>query len=190
MFKRFRERLTYANVTASLALFIALGGTSYALTLPRNSVGSAQIRANAVGASEIRTAAVRSREIRNRSIRTSDLSVSARRSLRGAKGDAGPQGPAGPAAARYFAAVSAAGQFVRGNATSGGHPTAGSGSYTVGFAQSISGCVFTATLGTTDATGVGPGRINVRDEGGSIGVQTFDAAGNPADLPFHVIAAC
>ena len=28
------ERLSYANVTATLALFLALGGTSYALTLP------------------------------------------------------------------------------------------------------------------------------------------------------------
>ena len=42
--RRLRDRLTYANVISSLALFIALGGTSYALTLPRNSVGSAQIR--------------------------------------------------------------------------------------------------------------------------------------------------
>jgi hypothetical protein len=42
---RARQRLTYANVMATLALFIALGGTSYAaLTLPKNSVGSKQIR--------------------------------------------------------------------------------------------------------------------------------------------------
>ena len=44
-FRRLRSRLSYANVTASLALFIALGGTGYAaVTLPRNSVGSAQLR--------------------------------------------------------------------------------------------------------------------------------------------------
>ena len=39
--RRIRDRLTYANVTATLALFIALGGSSYAaLKLPRDSVGS------------------------------------------------------------------------------------------------------------------------------------------------------
>lgn len=39
-----RGRLSYANVTASVALFIALGGTGYAATrLPRDSVASPQI---------------------------------------------------------------------------------------------------------------------------------------------------
>jgi hypothetical protein len=42
-------RPTYANVVATLALFVALGGASYAaVTLPRNSVGSAQLRNGSV----------------------------------------------------------------------------------------------------------------------------------------------
>lgn len=36
-----------------LALFVALGGVSYAATLPRNSVGAKQIKNNAVGTSEV-----------------------------------------------------------------------------------------------------------------------------------------
>src|SRR3954447_22071285 len=97
---RLRLRLSYASVTATLALFIGLGGSSYAaLKLPRNSVGPTQIRAGAV----------RSSEVKNRSLRTADLSLSARRALRGAAGPPGPQGPAGPPATRFFAAVSAAG---------------------------------------------------------------------------------
>jgi hypothetical protein len=37
-----RRHLTYANVVASLALFLALGGAAFAATqLPRNSVGTA-----------------------------------------------------------------------------------------------------------------------------------------------------
>ena len=44
-----RPRLTYANVVATLALFAALGGVSYAAsTLPKGSVGSEQIQAGAV----------------------------------------------------------------------------------------------------------------------------------------------
>jgi hypothetical protein len=44
-----RPRLTYANVVATIALFAALGGVSYAATtLPKNSVGTDQIQAEAV----------------------------------------------------------------------------------------------------------------------------------------------
>ena len=40
MFERVKSRLTYGNVMSTVAVFIALGGTSYALSLPRDSVGS------------------------------------------------------------------------------------------------------------------------------------------------------
>ena len=44
-----RGRLTYANVMASIAVFVSLGGGAYAATeLPRNSVGTAAIRSGAV----------------------------------------------------------------------------------------------------------------------------------------------
>ena len=46
MLTALRSKLSFANVTSCLALFIALGGTGYAaMKLPRNSVGSTQIRA-------------------------------------------------------------------------------------------------------------------------------------------------
>ncbi len=39
--RRIWARLSYANVVATLALFLALGGVSYAtVKLPRNSVGT------------------------------------------------------------------------------------------------------------------------------------------------------
>jgi hypothetical protein len=44
-----RRRPSPATVIAVIALVIALGGTSYAaVTLPRNSVGTAQLKNNAV----------------------------------------------------------------------------------------------------------------------------------------------
>src|SRR5213080_1115884 len=133
---RLRHRLSYANVMATLAVFIALGGSSYAaLKFPRNSVGATQIRAGAV----------RSSEVKNGSLRTADLSVATRRALRGAKGPAGAQGPAGAPAAKFFAVVNAAGAFARGNATSGGHASDGPGSYVIGFGQNVSNCAYTAT---------------------------------------------
>ena len=85
--RRLRERLTFANVTASLALFIALGGTSYAaITLPRNSVG----------ANQLRTGSVRSAEVRDRSIGARELTLGARRFLKAQEGAQGPRGPEGP----------------------------------------------------------------------------------------------
>jgi hypothetical protein len=48
--RRLLDTLTYANVAATLALFVSLGGASYAaITLPAGSVGARQLRAGAVG---------------------------------------------------------------------------------------------------------------------------------------------
>lgn len=54
-----RPRLSYANVMATVAVFIALGGASYAaLKLPKNSVGSKQLKKSAVTTAKIKKAAV------------------------------------------------------------------------------------------------------------------------------------
>jgi hypothetical protein len=56
----------------------------------------------------------------------------------------------------------------------------------------VSQCAYSATLadvpGGTVPTAV-PGRVTVAC-GPSIVVKTYDAAGNPAELPFHVIVGC
>jgi hypothetical protein len=46
--ERLRARLTYANVMATIAVFLALGGGAFAITLKRNSVGSKHIKPDAV----------------------------------------------------------------------------------------------------------------------------------------------
>lgn len=92
-----RRRIGSAHVLAGTALFVALGGTSYAaVSLPGNSVGSAQLRKNAVAASDIRKNAVTSAKVRNGSLAVADLSRSAVSTLR-TPGPAGPTGPVGPA---------------------------------------------------------------------------------------------
>jgi hypothetical protein len=85
MIRKIAAKLTYANVTASLALFLALGGISWAAaTLPRNSVGSAQIKKNAVTGAKVK----------NGSLTKSDLAKGV--IPKTVVGPAGPQGPAGP----------------------------------------------------------------------------------------------
>ena len=64
--KRSRPRLTYANVVATLALFIAIGGASAiaAEQLARNSVGTPQLKRNAVTTPKIKNNAVTRAKIR------------------------------------------------------------------------------------------------------------------------------
>jgi hypothetical protein len=86
MLSRPRPRLTYANVTATLALFIALGGSSYAaLQLPKASVGPKQLKKNAVSSPKVKPG----------SLLLSDFRRSQRTKLRGPSGPEGAPGPAG-----------------------------------------------------------------------------------------------
>ena len=75
-------KLSHANVAASLALFIALGGTAVAAaTLAPDSVGSPEIRADAVRSPEIAKDAVRSSEIRDAGVLLADIAPDARTAL-------------------------------------------------------------------------------------------------------------
>ena len=101
MLAKLRSQLTYANVMATIAVFLAMGGGAYALTVPRNSVGAGQIKANAVDTAEIKNNAVTSPKVRNGSLleddfRRGELPTGAK----GDKGDPGPQGPGGPQGAQ------------------------------------------------------------------------------------------
>jgi hypothetical protein len=61
----FRKHLSFANVVSMLALFVALGGVSYAaLKLPKNSVGSKQIKKDAVKSGKIKAGAVGNGKLR------------------------------------------------------------------------------------------------------------------------------
>jgi hypothetical protein len=56
---KLKARLTYANVTATIALFLALGGGAFAaLRVPKKSVGPKQLKASAVINPKLADAAV------------------------------------------------------------------------------------------------------------------------------------
>jgi hypothetical protein len=73
-------RLSYSKVVATLALFVALGGTATAATLARDSVGAPQIRTDAVRSPEIKADAVRSPEIEADAVRSPEIRADAVRS--------------------------------------------------------------------------------------------------------------
>ena len=81
------RRPSPAMLVALLALFAALGGSSYAaLQLPRGSVGTQQLR----------NGAVTSPKVKNNSLLVRDFRASQRSLLRGPRGVQGPQGARGP----------------------------------------------------------------------------------------------
>jgi hypothetical protein len=88
------RHVSYANVTATLALIIATSGVSYAaVAVPRNSVGSRQLKDNAVTSRKIRGGAVGVTDLA-RSVRAR-LDAAGRQGAPGAPGAMGPQGPPG-----------------------------------------------------------------------------------------------
>jgi len=69
---RFKPR--YANVTSSLALFVALGGGAYAATaLPARSVGATQLKRNAVVRAKIKNNAVNGSKVAINSLTGDDV---------------------------------------------------------------------------------------------------------------------
>jgi hypothetical protein len=152
MIRSIRSRLTFANVTSLVALFVALGGSSYAaLNLPKGSVGSKQLRKNAVTSPKVKPGA----------LLLSDFRRSQRSMLRGpagAQGPAGPQGVPGPSgpqgergeqglpATRLFAHVAGAGTLGYGSGVTAVSRPA-TGVFDVTFNRSLEGCSAVADSG-------------------------------------------
>jgi hypothetical protein len=96
--RRVRENLTYANVTATIALFIALGmGSAWAADhLGKDSVKSKQIKAGAVRDKELADNAVTSPKVENHSLLEEDFANGQLpEGPQGPKGNAGPRGQQG-----------------------------------------------------------------------------------------------
>lgn len=89
--KRVFGRGRYANVTSTMALVVALGGTAYAA----NTVRSSDIVNGQVKRVDIANNAVTSGKVANNSLRLGDIRPADRASLRGPAGPAGPTGAPG-----------------------------------------------------------------------------------------------
>jgi hypothetical protein len=127
-----RRHLTYANVVASLALFLALGGAAFAATqLPRNSVGTGQLKAEAVTAGKI------AKKTRNQ--------------LKGDRGATGPQGPQGKTGAKGAAGAKGA-TGAKGDTGARG-PAGAAGTDGTGPAFEVFGTMKTIGAGATAIVG-------------------------------------
>lgn len=82
-----RRHLTPSLFISLIALFVALGGASYAaVKLPKNSVGSSQLRKNAVSSSKVKNASLLAEDFKAGQLP---------RGEQGPKGDTGATGAAG-----------------------------------------------------------------------------------------------
>jgi hypothetical protein len=71
-----RPRLTYANVMATIAVFLALGGASYAaFKLPKNSVGTKQLKNNAVTTKKIKKQAITAAKVKKKTLTGQQINV-------------------------------------------------------------------------------------------------------------------
>jgi hypothetical protein len=78
MLRAIGKRLTYANVIASLALFLALGGGAvWAASNKANQVGTGKLKQNAVTAGKIKANAVTQTKIRNSAVTNAKLRLGA-----------------------------------------------------------------------------------------------------------------
>jgi len=200
-----RERLSFANVTSVLALFIALGGTSYAAVnltsnsvnkahLRTNSVGKSEIRSSAVGrsevgsqaigASELRTSGVGSNDVRDESLALADLAPAARTSLADLNG------------VTFRASGNGAGTLTGGNVRSLARTALGV--YTVETGRDVSACQYSADVtGVKNGAAIEPPPATARDATAEpsatntqVVVKTYDTAGAAIDSTFSLLIAC
>jgi hypothetical protein len=84
-----RDKLSYANVMATVAVFLALGGGAYAaLRVPKNSVGSRQLRKNAVNSSKVKDGTLTGNDFKKGSIGATELGLLGLGNLKGSSGTA------------------------------------------------------------------------------------------------------
>jgi hypothetical protein len=97
MLEKVRSSLTYANVMATVAVFLALGGGAYAaVKLPRNSVGASQLKKNAVSSTKVKNGSLKKDDFAKNQLPAGAPGAVGPAGARGATGPIGPTGPGGP----------------------------------------------------------------------------------------------
>lgn len=91
------QHLTFANVVAFIALFVALGGVSWAaVTLPAGSVGTRQLKPGAVNSAKVRDRSLLAKDFKIGQLSRGAAGAPGPKGDTGPKGDPGPKGDTGP----------------------------------------------------------------------------------------------
>ena len=135
MLKKLRLQLTYANVVSSAALFLALGGVSYAaVALPKNSVGAKQIKTNAVTGAKVKNGTLVRGDFKKGQVADGARGAQGPQGLRGLQGVTGSRGPSGVSGAHVVEGpstmIAAVGGFASATVTCPAGERVLSGNYT------------------------------------------------------------
>jgi hypothetical protein len=202
----FRDHLTYANVVATLALFLVVAGGS---VWAASKIGSRDIKRDAVKSKHIKNGAVKQQDLGANSVGPSSLqgnavgsdqlapdSVGTRELKQGgvAYADVDPQA----LSPRLFAHVSSSGQLGESAGVESAGRT-GTGQYYVRFNRDLHGCVAVSTVGF----GFGPGvigaggtsqtRMNLDNDPNKVGITVYRKGytfNDVEDEDVSVVVAC
>lgn len=157
-----RSRLTYANVMATIAVFVALGGSSYAAL----TITGKQVKNNSLTGKDIKN--LKSADVANRSLLAQDFATGqlprGEQGLTGPAGTPGAPGAPGAPATKHFAFIRwTAPTTVQVEYGSGvtGVTRVGLGEYDVSFARNVAGCVAQANPGTGAPDGDADSNVDV-----------------------------
>jgi hypothetical protein len=185
---------------ALFALFLALGGTSFAASnalLARNSVGTAQVINGSLQANDLsknaRTALKGNTGPRGPAGAQGSLGAAGAQGVQGppgATGAQGVQGAPGQSATKLFVAMDADGTLTK-NSGATLATKANAGVYRISFNTDITNCAYLATAGQ-DTGGVS-GDYNIftsRTSTTTVNIVIFDGSNNALDLPFYLAVLC
>ena len=203
------RRPSPATVLSLIALFVALGGTSYAAI----TVSGKNVRNGSLTGADLKNGSVKSADVRNRSLRAADFAQGqlpagpqGPAGAQGAKGDPGAAGPAGPKgdkgdkgetgapATTLLAAVNEDGTLARGPRVVEVDREL-MGIYSVQFDRTdLSGCFPYATIGRDEQLWF-PEEISVTittigSAADRVAVRITDGTGAEVDSYFYVGVFC
>src|SRR5919198_3442616 len=190
MSQLFRHRPSPSLVVATLALLFALTGTGIAAVaaLPRNSVGTRQLRNNAVVSSKVRNHSLLARDFKRGQLPRGPIGPAG---PAGPPGPAGPTGPAGTTGAAFHEADAAVGPGERAFAIAAfptGQRALGGGTYlgdsTPDNQDAINRSAPVNSTGGTGFTLLAPGQTANAWYG-----EAFNAGTNGATVRVYVICA-
>jgi hypothetical protein len=195
MLRKLRSQLSYANVAATLALVIAVGGgTAYAAKQIRSkqiayhAVKAPKVAFNAITTSKVRNGSLSGRDLREGSVTSSDVRNGTLRSDDFAAGQLpqGPKGDPGAPAAELHGTVTADGVLANGKSVTA-VSAGGDGTYTITFDRDVSSCAVVATIASVDDAG--------SVSGAAVGAQqatfrTRNLAGAGVPRPFSFAVFC
>lgn len=198
-----------AMVVACIALIVALGGTSYAaIKLPKNSVGTRQLKNNAVTGVKVKANAIASPKVANNSLTGADLNeatlgtVPSATNATNAASAANANTLGGIPATGFLRSTNQGGGALAGaNVSSngtvnsyfnrfGGAPTVthalASGLYTITF-PGLEGKLLNLEVIQVATLLSGSGEIRTNSSGSNPVVLTYDSAGAPVERSFSYV---